>query len=127
MSRQRYSSDRFNRVDLSSALLACATLFSIMLEARVLEGNSILDGDGSISAAGSDASGSSEVLMLDLSPHGAPSELPALSAHTRSLRAISVLLLWLRVPRLFLLSTKHGPLVLMLCARHGIFQPAPFA
>ena len=33
---------------------------------------------------------------------------------TRTLRTIAVLLLWLRVPRIFMLSDRIGPLVLML-------------
>ena len=33
---------------------------------------------------------------------------------TRSLRSLAVMLCWMRVPRFFLLSTRRGPLVLML-------------
>ena len=90
----RYAADRFNRVDLSSALMACATLISIMLDHAARE---------NVAAAGDVTT--IEALVF---------ELPAFSPHTRSLRAISVLLLWLRVPRLFFLSSRHGPLVLML-------------
>ena len=36
------------------------------------------------------------------------------SAHTRSVRAIAVMLCWARTPRFFLLSTRRGPLVLMI-------------
>ena len=45
-----------------------------------------------------------------LSVHG-PEE--PFEPHTRQLRALAVLLLWSRVPKLFLLSSSRGPLVLM--------------
>ena len=50
-------------------------------------------------------------IRTDLRDHGS---LVLLRPATRVLRSAAVLLLWLRVPRIFLLSSRRGPLVLML-------------
>ena len=80
-----YYADRFNRLDLPAALLAVIATLWAMYDVPGNYGDLI-----------------GEYIPLSLLP-----SVPAL-------RAIAVLLLWMRAPRLFLLSTRRGPLVLML-------------
>eukprot|EP00966_Prymnesium_polylepis_P323548 7379727-Prymnesium_polylepis.1 len=70
---QKFSSDRFNRVDLPGAALALATLVCI---------------------------------RHDIDDNGVDAQF---RPQTRALRAFAVLLLWLRAPRVFLLSEDKGP------------------
>ena len=51
--------------------------------------------------------------IFDVPQYAGP-DSRALMPGTHGLRSIAVLLLWMRAPRLFLLSTRRGPLVLML-------------
>ena len=97
-SLQSYWSDRFNRIDMPAAICSLAALACMHIDLRAISSSPL-------------ASAFSPALTIN--PLAAGLDAPPLTPATRCVRAFAVLLLWLRVPRLFLLSTR-GPLVLML-------------
>ena len=99
-----FLADRFNRIDLPAAT------FSLVSVVLMRYGDSETARPPTLRSL---TRVSHHRLLFRVLPLPVPLGTP-LTSSVRSTRAIAVLLLWLRIPRLFLLSTRRGPLVLML-------------
>jgi hypothetical protein len=98
-----YWSDRFNRVDLPSAVVSIIALIYMKHDlSSAAAADATLLPEGMAINTTLDAMLDPNAPMLDMQPL------------TRWLRAAAVLMLWARIPRLLFLSQRRWPLVLML-------------